>query len=129
MTQALRPPRSLRHEYDAYFEREVEAYKESVSRMHLMGIADLATLLARPGREVHVTELAQIPRDMFGGRGAEALDRRAITALLSRPLAVVRRRAFSPAARSKRRWRPLPRGRERRPRSSRDSPWSSGGEH
>jgi len=35
--------RSLRHEYDAYLEREVEAYKESVSRPHLMGIADLAT--------------------------------------------------------------------------------------
>jgi hypothetical protein len=42
MTQALRPPRSLRHEYDAYFEREVEAYKESVSRTYLLGIADVA---------------------------------------------------------------------------------------
>ena len=51
---------------------------------HGKGIADLATLLARPGREVHVTELAQIPRDMFGGRGAEALDRRAITAYRER---------------------------------------------
>ncbi len=34
--------RSLRHEYDAYLEREVEAYKESVSRAHLLGIAELA---------------------------------------------------------------------------------------
>lgn len=42
MTQT-KTPRSLRHEYDTYLEREVEAYKESVSRMHLMGIADLAT--------------------------------------------------------------------------------------
>ena len=41
MTQT-RNPRSLRHEYDAYLEREVEAYKESVSRTHLLGIADLA---------------------------------------------------------------------------------------
>lgn len=42
MTQT-KTPRSLRHEYDTYLDREVEAYKESVSRMHLMGIADLAT--------------------------------------------------------------------------------------
>jgi hypothetical protein len=42
MTQT-KIPRSLKHEYDAYLDREVEAYKESVSRQHLMGIADLAT--------------------------------------------------------------------------------------
>jgi hypothetical protein len=44
MTQAThqRPPQSLKHEYDAYLEREVEAYKESVPRAHLLGIADLA---------------------------------------------------------------------------------------
>ena len=44
MTQVHPPraPRSLRHEYDAYFEREVEAYKESVTRTHLLGIAELA---------------------------------------------------------------------------------------
>jgi hypothetical protein len=41
MTQT-RAPRSLRHEYDAYLEREVEAYKESVSRDYLLGIANLA---------------------------------------------------------------------------------------
>lgn len=41
MTQQ-RPPRSLRHEYDTYVEREVDAYKESVSRTHLLGIAELA---------------------------------------------------------------------------------------
>ncbi|MEA3247054.1 MAG: hypothetical protein U9Q74_12945 [Gemmatimonadota bacterium] len=40
MTQRL--PRSLRHEYDSYLEREVEAYKESVPRAHLLGIAELA---------------------------------------------------------------------------------------
>ena len=37
-----RRPRSLRHEYEVYFEREIEAYKESVSRQHLLGIADFA---------------------------------------------------------------------------------------
>ena len=41
MTQP-RQQRSLRHEYDAYLEREVEAYKESVSRPHLLGIAEIA---------------------------------------------------------------------------------------
>lgn len=40
MTQRL--PRSLRHEYDSYLEREVEAYKESVPRAHLLGIAEVA---------------------------------------------------------------------------------------
>src|SRR5471030_2244158 len=37
-----RTPRSLRHEYQLYVEREIEAYKESVSREHLCGIADSA---------------------------------------------------------------------------------------
>jgi hypothetical protein len=37
-----RGPKSLRHEYSLYVEREVEAYKESVSRHHLLGIADFA---------------------------------------------------------------------------------------
>src|SRR5579862_2396723 len=37
-----RGPRSLRHEYEMYFDREIESYKESVSRQHLCGIADSA---------------------------------------------------------------------------------------
>ena len=37
-----RTPRSLRHEYELYVEREVEAYKESVTRTHLLSIADAA---------------------------------------------------------------------------------------
>jgi hypothetical protein len=37
-----RAPHSLRHEYEIYVDREVEAYKESVSRQHLCGIADSA---------------------------------------------------------------------------------------
>ncbi len=36
-------PKSLRHEYALYIEREIEAYKESVSRHHLLGIAEFAT--------------------------------------------------------------------------------------
>lgn len=38
----IRTPRSLRHEYELYVDREIEAYKESVSRAHLCGIADVA---------------------------------------------------------------------------------------
>lgn len=37
-----RGPKSLRHEYSLYLDREIEAYKESVSRAHLCGIADFA---------------------------------------------------------------------------------------
>jgi hypothetical protein len=37
-----RSPNSLQYEYLQYVEREIDAYKESVSRQHLCGIADLA---------------------------------------------------------------------------------------
>lgn len=38
----VRGPTSLKHEYSLYVEREIDAYKESVSRQHLCGIADFA---------------------------------------------------------------------------------------
>jgi hypothetical protein len=44
---------------------------------HGKGVADLAVLLAAPGREVHVSELESVPRDALGG-GGPALDRRAV---------------------------------------------------
>ena len=37
-----RAPKSLKHEYSLYVDREIEAYKDSVSREHLCGIADFA---------------------------------------------------------------------------------------
>src|SRR4029077_3240901 len=37
-----RGPTSLKHEYSLYVDREIEAYKDSVSREHLCGIADFA---------------------------------------------------------------------------------------
>ncbi len=40
MTQGA--PRSLRHEYAIYVDREVEAYKSAVSTTHLRRIADAA---------------------------------------------------------------------------------------
>ncbi|HEY2906553.1 MAG TPA: hypothetical protein VGJ29_11690 [Vicinamibacterales bacterium] len=39
---SARGPKSLRHEYSLYVDREIEAYKDSVSREHLCGIADFA---------------------------------------------------------------------------------------
>lgn len=51
---------------------------------HSKGLADLAVLLARPGQEVHVTELEGIPAGMFRGSGGDALDRRAIAAYKER---------------------------------------------
>jgi tetratricopeptide (TPR) repeat protein len=51
---------------------------------HSKGVADLAVLLAAPGREIHVSELEQVPRELLGGRGGEALDRRAISAYKER---------------------------------------------
>lgn len=53
-----RSPRSLRHEYELYVDREVEAYKESVSREHLCGIADAA-------QAVFETELQLGMRDVL----------------------------------------------------------------
>jgi hypothetical protein len=38
----MRGPTSLKHEYSLYVDREIEAYKDSVSREHLCGIADFA---------------------------------------------------------------------------------------
>ena len=35
-------PRSLRHEYDIYVEREIEDYKDSIPRSKLLGIGDEA---------------------------------------------------------------------------------------
>ena len=39
---SFRTPRSLQAEYQSYVDREIEAYKESVSRAHLCSIADAA---------------------------------------------------------------------------------------
>jgi len=65
----------LRREGDVW--RITYAGRATIVR-HVKGIADLAVLVERPGREVHVTELdggAAVP---LGGRGGDALDRRAI---------------------------------------------------
>ncbi len=50
---------------------------------HSKGLTDLAVLLARPGREVHVTELEGVSGPLISG-GGEALDRRAIAAYKGR---------------------------------------------
>lgn len=47
-------------------------------------MADLALLLARPGQEIHVSELAGIPDAVVHSHGGDALDRRAIAAFRDR---------------------------------------------
>jgi tetratricopeptide (TPR) repeat protein len=51
---------------------------------HSKGIGDLAILLCRPGSEVHVGELEDVPRALTASSGGEALDRRAIAAYKER---------------------------------------------
>ncbi len=51
---------------------------------HSKGVGDLAVLLAAPGRDIHVSELEHVPRELLGARGGEALDRRAISAYKER---------------------------------------------
>lgn len=47
---------------------------------HRKGLADLAVLLARPGTEVHVSELAGVHAGIVRGSGGDALDRQAVEA-------------------------------------------------
>lgn len=52
-----RLPRSLRHEYELYVEREIEDYKNSVSRSYLMGLADEAMRRIREGDQMGLADL------------------------------------------------------------------------
>lgn len=49
--------RSLRHEYELYVEREIEAYKESISRSTLLGIGDEAVAALTSSQQLALTEL------------------------------------------------------------------------
>lgn len=49
--------RSLRHEYALYIEREIESYKESVSRPVLLGIGDEAVSALAAQQQLALTEL------------------------------------------------------------------------
>ncbi len=50
-------PRSLRHEYELYVEREIEDYKNSVSRTSLMSLADEAVRRLGSSAQMGMTEL------------------------------------------------------------------------
>ncbi len=52
-----RLPRSLRHEYELYVEREIEDYKNSVNRSFLMSIADEAVRRLTSGDQMGLTEM------------------------------------------------------------------------
>ena len=49
--------RSLKHEYELYVEREIEAYKESVSRSVLLSIGDEAVAQLADAQQLALTEL------------------------------------------------------------------------
>lgn len=51
------PTRSLRHEYELYVEREIEAYKESVPRSVLLGIGDEAVRALGEQAQLTLTEM------------------------------------------------------------------------
>lgn len=62
-------PRSLRYEYELYVEREVEDYKNSVSRSALMSLADEAMRRLGSGTQMGMTELllaAEVDKLIFG---------------------------------------------------------------
>ncbi len=50
-------PRSLKHEYELFVEREIEAYKESVSRSVLLSIGDEAVSALGAQQQLALTEL------------------------------------------------------------------------
>jgi hypothetical protein len=50
-------PRSLQHEYSLYIEREIEDYKDSVSRSALLKIGDEAVKALQAGDQFGLTEL------------------------------------------------------------------------
>jgi hypothetical protein len=54
---ALRPSRSLKHEYALYLEREIENYKESVPRSVLLTIGDDAVRALAEQQQFALTEL------------------------------------------------------------------------
>jgi hypothetical protein len=50
-------PRSLRHEYDVYVEREIESYKDSLPRTVLLGIGDEAVSSLRAQEQLTLDEM------------------------------------------------------------------------
>src|SRR5687768_1404439 len=50
-------PRSLKHEYELYVEREIEDYKDSVSRSVLLAIGDEAVAALRAQQQTTLTEM------------------------------------------------------------------------
>ncbi|HET6679993.1 MAG TPA: hypothetical protein VFG84_02250 [Gemmatimonadaceae bacterium] len=57
MSPQQQPPRSLRHEYEVYVEREIEDYKDSISRSAILAIGDEAVSILRAQEQVTLDEL------------------------------------------------------------------------
>src|SRR5687767_11477720 len=50
-------PRSLKHEYELYIDREIEDYKESIPRHTLLSIGDEAVQALDAQQQIALTEL------------------------------------------------------------------------
>jgi tetratricopeptide (TPR) repeat protein len=84
-TRARDEPRSGQNEWCRDGDVWRVAYAGSATIVkHSKGMADLATLLSQPGRDVHVTELEGLPAAALGARGADVLDRSAVAAYRER---------------------------------------------
>lgn len=53
----VQSPRSLKHEYELYVEREIEDYKDSVSRSQLLKIGDEAVAVLCNSAQIALTEI------------------------------------------------------------------------
>lgn len=56
-SMSQQPPRSLRHEYEVYVEREIEAYKDSIPRSAILAIGDEAVASMRAQEQFALDEL------------------------------------------------------------------------
>ena len=54
------PPRSLKHEYELFVEREIENYKDSVPRSVLLSIGDEAVRAMAAQPQFELTELVLV---------------------------------------------------------------------
>ncbi len=54
---ALQPQRSLKHEYELYVEQEIENYKDSIPRSHILRIGDEAVTNLRASEQFAMNEL------------------------------------------------------------------------
>jgi hypothetical protein len=68
-------PRSLKHEYELFVEREIENYKDRLDRKAILGIGDEAVKALEAQQQLALTELLlceEVDRIIFKRRGLPA---------------------------------------------------------